>query len=160
MKTIKSTLLGCCLIMLAGCGRTSGDNVAGKTSEIIGFKWGEITVKEKNGKIHRFKDCKINEFGASEWDWSVTGMKHQPGILLDDVRWLTDTSSNRVIIILTRGVDLILQVAPETLAYLEAEKQSGGIKDFHILQTEKAIKLYNELNAAGEEVVGLFHSTC
>ncbi len=161
MKQLTGIVFFISVIALLGCGRSKNED-ANKPlgAQIIGFKWGEITVKEKNGTIRRFKDCTINEWGASEWDWSVSGMKHVPGILLNDVRWVTDTSSDRVIIILSKGVDEVLQVAPETLAYLQKAKQDRTIKDYHILQTEKAIKLYNELSADGEEVVGLFHSTC
>jgi hypothetical protein len=47
-----------------------------------------------------------------------------------------------------------LQVCPETLALL---KQKGI--PAHVLPTEDAVRLYNEL-AAKQRVGGLFHSTC
>ncbi len=47
-----------------------------------------------------------------------------------------------------------LQVKPETLEFLEER----GV-DVHVLQTEDAVDLYNEL-AGGRPVGGLFHSTC
>jgi len=47
-----------------------------------------------------------------------------------------------------------LQVCPETLALLN----NRGIPA-HVLPTEAAVNLYNEL-AARHRVGGLFHSTC
>ena len=55
---------------------------------------------------------------------------------------------------LAKGVHERLQVCPETLALLKNQ----GIPA-HVLATEDAVRLYNELTA-GQRVGGLFHSTC
>jgi hypothetical protein len=50
---------------------------------------------------------------------------------------------------------LALQTAPETIDLLER----GGVP-LRIEETNVAAKLYNRLADAGEQVGGLFHSTC
>jgi hypothetical protein len=49
---------------------------------------------------------------------------------------------------------LVLQVEPETLAFLEHHGAAT-----HVLETTAAVELYNEL-AATEAVGALIHSTC
>jgi hypothetical protein len=58
------------------------------------------------------------------------------------------------VVVLAKGVDERLQVCPETLALLK----NRGIPA-HVLPTEDAVRLYNELTAT-RRVGGLFHSTC
>ena len=58
-------------------------------------------------------------------------------------------------VVLTRGMELVLQTCPETLEYL----RSRGIQ-FHIAETREAARAYNELAQQGKAVGGLFHSTC
>ena len=55
---------------------------------------------------------------------------------------------------LSKGVLEALQVCRETLELL---KQRGI--PAHVLQTEGAVRLYNEL-AENQRAAGLFHSTC
>jgi hypothetical protein len=57
-------------------------------------------------------------------------------------------------VILSKGMYEQLQVSPETLEMLKER----GITT-HILQTEDAVRLYNELREK-KKVGGLFHSTC
>jgi hypothetical protein len=57
-------------------------------------------------------------------------------------------------VILSKGMYEKLQVCPETLEIL---KERGIIT--HVLQTEDAVRLYNELRER-KRVGGLFHSTC
>jgi hypothetical protein len=57
-------------------------------------------------------------------------------------------------VVLSRGILEALQVCPETLQVLK----DRGITA-HVLQTERAVELYNELREK-EPVGGLFHSTC
>jgi len=59
------------------------------------------------------------------------------------------------VVVLSRGMDMVLQVKKDTLKYLEDK----GVKTY-VEQTETAVDLYNELVAKGEVVGGLFHSTC
>ncbi len=115
---------------------------------IMHFSWGKMQVEE--GKV--FKDAKLYPGGSREWDWKETGTGHVPGIQPADVQELLDHGSR--VVILSKGVEERLQVQPETVQML----RDRGI-EFHILQTEEAVKLYNELRGR-RAVGGLFHSTC
>ena len=55
---------------------------------------------------------------------------------------------------LSRGMELVLQTCPETLALL----RERGVPA-HVEETRAAVALYNEL-AETQAVGGLFHSTC
>ena len=122
---------------------------AGRSPHIRELSWGRIVVE---GQAKPFKDGKLYPGGAREWDWNETGTRHQPGIQPADVQELLDHGATTVI--LSRGYLRRLQTAPETLRMLDNQ----GIKA-HVLQTEKAVQLYNEL--CGREAVGaLIHSTC
>jgi hypothetical protein len=58
------------------------------------------------------------------------------------------------VLVLSRGIAERLQVDPATLKLLERR----GVP-VHILQSEKAVRLFNELRET-EPVGGLFHTTC
>lgn len=110
--------------------------------------WGYLELEEGR----RFKDAKLWPGGGREWDWSETGTRHEPGIQPADVQELLDRGARAVV--LSRGMYGRLQVQPETLQLLER----CGVR-VHVLQTEQAVRLYNEL-AGAEPVGGLFHTTC
>jgi hypothetical protein len=57
-------------------------------------------------------------------------------------------------VVLSKGILEALQVCPETLELLK----NKGVPA-HVLQTEHAVHLYNEL-AEKQRAAGLFHSTC
>ena len=76
-----------------------------------------------------------------------------PGIQPGDVEELLAKDSS--VLILSRGMQLALQTAPETIEFLKRRGVS-----FHIEETNAAVALYNQLSEAGERVGGLFHSTC
>ena len=76
-----------------------------------------------------------------------------PGIQVADIAELIGHGAN--VIVLSRGMQLVLQTAPETAKWLDQH----GVKH-HILETREAAKLYNELAGQGIAVGGLFHSTC
>ncbi|MGH8657915.1 MAG: Mth938-like domain-containing protein [Nitrososphaera sp.] len=99
-----------------------------------------------------FKDAKVYPGGARAWDWRETGTRHMPGIQPADVQELVDNGAE--VIILSKGILNYLRVCPETLRLLEQK----GITT-HLLQTEKAVSLYNRL-CDKKRVGGLFHSTC
>jgi hypothetical protein len=90
--------------------------------------------------------------GSREWDWSQTGTQHVPGIQPADVDELLEQGAT--VIVLSKGMDQRLQVDPGTLQTLHER----GIPT-HVLPTEEAARLYNELRET-ELVGGLFHSTC
>ncbi len=116
---------------------------------ITHLSWGRILVE---GKSQPYKDAKLFPGGSREWDWNETGTRHAPGIQSADVAELLEHGAQ--IIVLSKGMWERLQVCPETLQFLEGR----GVA-VHVLQTETAVKLYNQL-AEKESVGGLFHSTC
>jgi hypothetical protein len=115
---------------------------------ILQLSWGRLEVQGQGA----FKDAKLYPGGAREWDWRETGTRHVPGIQPADVAELLEHGAE--VVVLSRGVLERLQVCPETLALL---KQKGI--PAHVLPTEDAVRLYNEL-AAKQKVGGLFHSSC
>lgn len=116
------------------------------------IKWGEITVDDNGKRIVYQGDAKLWPHGSKKWDWGKTGTHHNPGIQIADIQELMDKTD---IIILTRGMDLVLQVPQETIDYA---KKLG--KQVYVGQTEQMVSTYNELVKAGKKVAGVFHSTC
>ena len=112
------------------------------------LSWGRIETADGQ----TFKDAKLWPGGGREWDWGETGTHHSPGTQPPDVQELLDHDAE--VIVLSRGVWKRLQVCAETLALLEER----GV-EVHVLQTEKAVRKYNELSQT-RRVGGLFHSTC
>lgn len=110
--------------------------------------WGRLEVEGRGA----FKDAKLYPGGAREWDWRETGTRHVPGIQAADVEELLEHGAE--VVVLSKGVLERLQVCPETLDLLKRR----GIPA-HVLPTEDAVRLYNELTAK-QKVGGLFHSTC
>lgn len=98
------------------------------------------------------RDFKLYPGGGREWDWK-TNTHHVPGIQPADVEELLAHGSK--VIVLSRGMHLALQTDPKTLDLL----QRRGVPS-HIEETNAAVTLYNRLAEAGEQVGGLFHSTC
>ncbi|MBI2485763.1 MAG: Mth938-like domain-containing protein [Deltaproteobacteria bacterium] len=116
---------------------------------ITHLSWGRVGV---DGQDKPYKDAKLFPGGSREWDWRETGTQHVPGIQPADVEELLEHGAT--VVILSKGIYEQLQVSPETLQML----RDKGITT-HILQSEKAVRLYNELREK-ERVGGLFHSTC
>ncbi len=110
--------------------------------------WGRVEVEGHPP----FKDAKLFPGGCREWDWRETGTSHVPGIQPADLEELFEHGAR--VIVLSRGMQERLRVCPETLRMLEER----GIPT-HVLQTEEAVRLYNDLREK-EAVGGLFHSTC
>ncbi|HXG30678.1 MAG TPA: Mth938-like domain-containing protein [Thermodesulfobacteriota bacterium] len=120
-----------------------------ESPRITRLSWGLIEVE---GEERPFKDAKVFPGGAREWDWNETGTRHVPGIQPADVEELLEHGATEVV--LSKGIYQQLGVCPETIEMLKGR----GIP-FHILQTEEAVRLYNELREK-KRVGGLFHSTC
>ncbi len=121
-------------------------------TRITHISWGHMEVTA-GGQIYKFKDCKVWPGGAKAWDWNLTGTQHQPGIQPRDIEEILD--QNIEVMILSRGMQLMLQVYPETEELLK----SKGI-EYHIEQTRKAVEKFNELMDKGKRTGGIFHSTC
>lgn len=98
------------------------------------------------------KDFKLFPGGGRPWDWNETGTRHAPGIQPADVQELLDAGS--AVVVLSRGMDLVLQTCPETLDLLRAR----GVA-VHVEETRAAVQIYNRLSET-QRVGGLFHSTC
>ncbi|MGQ0466082.1 MAG: Mth938-like domain-containing protein [Sporichthyaceae bacterium] len=115
---------------------------------ILAIEWGRIEVEG----LGELKDAKLLPGGGRTWDWNETGTRHRPGAQVADVEELLAAGATTVV--LSRGMDLVLQVPAETVADLERR----GVT-VHVAETREAVRLYNEL-AATTPVGGLFHSTC
>lgn len=119
-----------------------------RSPRITHLSWGRVEVE--GGRS--YKDVKLFPGGSREWDWRETGTQHEPGIQPADVEELLEHGAT--VIVLSRGMDGRLRVDPATLRMLRERRTPA-----HVLPTEDAARLYNELREA-EPVGGLFHSTC
>jgi hypothetical protein len=120
-----------------------------RSPRIAHLVWGEIEVEG----LPPARDLKLWPGGGRPWDWRETGTHHVPGIQVADVEELLEKGSQ--VVVLTRGMELVLQTRPETLAHLAAHRIR-----VHVAETNEAARIYNELATQGEAVGGLFHSTC
>lgn len=120
-----------------------------RSPRITHIAWGRIDVEG----IGTGRDYKLYPGGGREWDWTETNTHHVPGIQPADILELLDHGSETVV--LTRGMQLVLQTCPETLQLLK----DRNIRVF-VEETKAAAKIYNRLVEENERVGGLFHSTC
>ena len=119
-----------------------------RSPQITHVSWGKMHVDGLGPGC----DFKLYPGGGREWDWRETDTHHVPGIQPADVRELLEHGSE--IVVLTRGMQLVLQTCAETLELLSERNVL-----VHVEETKAAVELYNRL-AATERVGGLFHSTC
>jgi hypothetical protein len=112
-------------------------------------RWGIMQVEG----LGEAKDYKLFPSGGRPWDWNETGTRHVPGIQPADLEELLAQGSE--VVVLSRGMQLVLQTPADTLAWLEARGVTA-----HVEETRRAVLLYNELVDQGAKVGGLFHSTC
>ncbi|SNS66187.1 Protein of unknown function [Asanoa hainanensis] len=104
----------------------------------------------QNEGLGTVKDAKLYPGGGR--DWNEMGTRHRPGIQTADVEELVTAGATTVV--LSRGMDQVLEVTPEALTWLEKR----GVT-VHVAQTRAAVATYNALIAT-TAVGGLFHSTC
>ena len=119
-----------------------------RSPRITHISWGRMEVDG----LGSGRDFKLYPGGGREWDWTETNTHHVPGIQPADVEELLQHGSQ--VVVLTRGMQLVLQTCPETLQLL----RDRGIA-VHVEETRAAVELYNRL-AETHLVGGLFHSTC
>lgn len=119
-----------------------------RSPRVLQVSWGRMQVEG----VGSGKDFKLYPGGGRAWDWAETGTAHVPGIQPADVEELLGRGATSVV--LSRGMNLALQVAPQTLRLIE----KAGVA-VQVAQTSEAVDIYNRL-AATEPVGGLFHSTC
>jgi len=110
----------------------------------------EVTI---GGQTYTLEDSKVWPDGAREWDWNLTGTHHVPGTQPADIEELLELGIE--VLVLSRGMQLVLQTSPETEELLRA----NGIP-YHIEETSRAVALFNRLWLEGKKVGGVFHSTC
>jgi hypothetical protein len=115
---------------------------------ILEIVWGKTEVEG----LGEGKDVKLWPGGGREWDWRETGTQHVPGILPADVEELVGQGAE--VIVLSRGMQLMLQTSPETLDLLR-----GKSIEIHIEHSKAAADLYNRL-VRSRAVGCLIHSTC
>ena len=120
-----------------------------KSPTIDQLAWGRMRV----AGLGEGKDFKLWPGGGRPWDWGETGTRHDPGIQPADIEDLVARGCRKIV--LSRGMQLRLRTAPETLELLQ-RKQIEVI----IAETREAAAIYNRLAQRGEAVGGLFHSTC
>lgn len=116
-------------------------------STITNFKWGEVHTS--TGR--KYKDCLIGPFIERNWDWSDDGTRHKPGITMNALSPLLKCR----VIILSTGMDEQLHVSDEARQYLNKHRIM-----YYILQSNKAVDLYNGLVKQHVPVGILLHSTC
>jgi hypothetical protein len=126
----------------------AGGPTVEQSPKIVSISWGHMEVDG----LEPGKDFKLYPGGGREWDWSETGTRHSPGIQPADVEELLAHGAQ--VVVLSRGMDLQLEIDPSTGDYLEER----GV-EVHIAETNEAVDLYNDL-AETRPVGGLFHSTC
>lgn len=124
------------------------DDDAALSPAVLHLEWGSVEVAD----LGNFKDVKLWPGGGRAWDWRETGTEHVPGIQPADVRELLEHGAD--VVVLTRGMEQMLQTCPETLEWLERH----GV-EVHVEETRAAVARYNEL-AADRRVGCLIHSTC
>jgi hypothetical protein len=115
---------------------------------ITHISWGRMQVEG----VGVGKDFKLYPGGGRPWNWQETGTEHVPGIQPADVKELLEHGAE--VVVLSRGMQLVLQTSPETLEFL---RERGIPVD--VVETRAAVDLYNKL-AKHQAVGGLFHSTC
>lgn len=119
-----------------------------RSPRVLDLSWGRMEVEG----LGVAKDFKLFPGGGRLWDWSVSGTQHEPGIQRRDVDDLLNNGAT--VVVLSQGMELLLQVPRSTIEYLE--ERSIVV---HIAPTREAVRIYNEL-AETTTVGGLFHSTC
>lgn len=116
---------------------------------ILSVGWGHMEVED----VGTAKDFKLWPGGGRSWNWGEYGTGHISGIQPGDCRELLEHDCE--IVVLSRGMFKRLNVARETLDYLE----QNNIKIVRE-ETKKAVRLYNDFARQGKAVGGLFHTTC
>ena len=119
-----------------------------QSPRILDLSWGRMEVEG----FGVGKDFKLFPGGARLWDWARSGTAHDPGIRRRDVDDLLIYGATAVV--LSRGMELRLQVPQLTVEYLESRSIV-----VNVAETREAVRIYNEL-AESTTVGGLFHSTC
>ena len=125
------------------------EKMTAASPRILSSSWGNMEVES----IGRGKDFKLWPGGGRSWDWSEHGTGHSRGIQQGDVQELITKGCQ--VVVLTTGRLKRLRVPQTTVDTLKAQSIEVVVVD-----TQKAIQLYNDYAEKGMAVGGLFHSTC
>lgn len=145
----KLYVTGLLLFLVAGLGGFNYNSVEVKSISpiITNLKWGEAKTL-----VNTYRDVRLWPNHEEGWDWSKTGTRHNPGVQIAD---LSDFIDKVDIIVLSQGVDGVLQIKPETLEYLRKLN-----KKIIVALTPTAVAEYNKLAKQGQLVGALIHTTC
>ncbi len=132
-----------------------GSKTVHKRNEVLYTNAHGLTIKQAVSSSKN-DDIVVYPTGSKVWNWHshIPHTSHRPGTLPIDVKELVE-DHHVDIVILSKGVEEVLQIDPSTINYLNNHK-----KQFYVLETRKAIVKYNELVDQGKKVCGLFHTTC
>lgn len=120
---------------------------------IRAFAWGRVDMV--SGRVHKDAMVWYAPNGSEEWDWANDGTRHVPGITQAAVERLLAACPDCTHVILSKGVDEKLRATPEAIRFLVR----SGLSWAH-LQSEEAVRRYNQWCAEGLRVAMLLHSTC
>lgn len=120
-----------------------------RSPRVTHVSWGRIDAEG----LAPAKNLKLYPGGGRVWDWAETNTHHVPGIQPADVEELLQKGSR--VVVLSRGMQLALETAPETLQMLRDKAVPVFVEE-----TTAAVELYNRLAEQNEPVGGLFHATC
>lgn len=120
-----------------------------KSPLVTHCSWGKIEVDG----FGQFKDVVLVPGEAREWIWEEPNRSHKSANSVELLKSLAETGAD--VVILTRGVDGVLQVPEETLAYARVNNI-----DLRVELTPDAIKLYGELVSRDVLVAAAIHTTC
>lgn len=118
---------------------------------VTSLSWGQVVFEDSFGTAHTVRDAKLYPGGGGEWDWTITGTHHSPGIQAADCSGFEGADT----VILSQGMSSQLGVPHSTVSYLE-----GMGKTVITQKSEDAKDTYNTLAAQGQKVAILLHSTC
>lgn len=113
------------------------------------IEWGRVELEDGS----QFKDVMLAPSFTSEWNWKLSGTNHSKGIQTSDIDVLLEHKVD--VLILSRGVNLVLQVSADTYAYAIAR-----VPTLIVDQSVSAVAHYNRLVEQGKRVGMLLHSTC
>jgi hypothetical protein len=114
---------------------------------ITSADWGKIKVNE-----NEFADLRCYPGSAEFWDWAKTGTDHVPGVQIQDVGPLITAYCTDIVI--GTGFNQQLFVMRQTKEFLARKRVN-----LHILETSKAVQLYNEI-ARHKRAGCLIHGGC
>lgn len=130
---------------------------ATQTPAVKAIEWGKIRVVQNensdNAIESEYRDCVLLPSGSRSWDWGKSNTHHKPGIQIAAIAEFIDDVD---IVILTHGMQGVLEVPQATIDYIEKTKNKICLHG----QTIAMVERYNKLVLEGKKVGALIHSTC